>query len=268
MLDIDLVEKLRDDIEVNPTLKDVGFGGFILSGILILLYFHLRDDFLSWFNALGSLALTSLLAILYWRQSEIQKDQQDFQRELERPVLHVDGFRQGSQENSVKIRISNSGNSAARNVQLETIIGFSEKTGDFDEYSSGKNMQPLTLIDIEDVGWTNKTNAHIISGSQREVVESSPLGFKWYDKSVEKSKYNTFSNLHNHLHLDEDEVRVIGNIVYEGPSNTYRTEVFDSLVYIQNDDLLESLVETNPFTMVLKSPFIVDDQKNRKCSRN
>lgn len=228
------------DIELSGLQRDISFGGFVIIWGLVLSYFYLgEDEFLNWFDVLGSIALSALLATLYYRQTTLQEEQQDFQRELEQARLHVDDVKQVDDKiGSLSFNLTNTGRSAAANLKLEITTGFSQTNGDCDYYES--LTIPTPLHQSEEENWLRSSGEYLRAGN-RGIFHptTSSIFFSWRNLTEGSNTNMTWGGLEDQLsELQEGLMRVKGEIVYTGPTGErVETEVFDRVVEIQHRSL-------------------------------
>jgi len=177
-------------------------------------------------------------------QADLQQQQTDFSRALERPRVLVEGYRPSEEEGDHSVRpfellLSNIGRSPASDIRLEVISGFPKDV----PLNSGRTTVPLQRHD-EPSDWVRDWGTYL-EGDERGVRYSvEPLMVSWRSEGDGDGVIETedgekitpakgFGLVHGEIGdlLDDDKIRIRGTLLYDGPDSTeYSERVFDRIV--------------------------------------
>lgn len=211
----------------------------VLVGATIVLYNYFGPIVFEAVGSLGSVFLSLLLVLLYFKQTNLIESQQEFEKRLERPVLHVEGHRPSDESGNhsarpLELLLSNTGRSPARDIELELISGFPEDA----PLKSGKTTVPLQRVDSES-DWNRDWGTYIEHGERNARYTVEPLMVGWFEADEPDDvnpayhrRSKGYGLLWGELNdkLDEERIRLKGAVVYRGPGGSYREEIFDRVV--------------------------------------
>lgn len=223
-------------------------GVIAIGGVLFFVYGRIA---LRAFNTIGGVVVSLLLAFLYFEQSDILRDQQNFRERLERPVIHVEGHRPGTGEGQYSTRplellLSNTGRSSAMDTELELISGFPEGC----PLQSGRTTMPLQRDD-EESDWNRDWSTYLEDGERKVRYTVEPLMVGWYEEGEFPTEGGPsghqlgYGMLFGELtkKLEDNRMRLKGAVIYQGPDEFYREEIFDRVVKLSAYGDLGSAVE-------------------------
>jgi hypothetical protein len=95
-----------------------------------------------------SVIFSGALAVLYWRQADIQENQRKLMEIEQEPTVLVEGYRGGTEDRggieSFEVKLSNLGRNVARDLELKVASGFHEDT----PFLGGVETEPLQEADF------------------------------------------------------------------------------------------------------------------------
>lgn len=228
---------------------------FIVLIVIILSYRIFGDITLAILSSVGSIILSIFLVYIYStqtrlmnNQTEIMNSQQEFQKNLERPIIHVHGYTD-SRDNPVisdtnyfmKVLLTNSGKTSATNISIE-FISVPSKEDRHNEWKMKSSRSPAIRVDFEESGWYTEVNDHLGAGEEK-VEYQTPSIHLFVKKNRKENTWNfsSFSDILDETWLEKERMRLIGEIHYDGPNGHYEQEFFDKIVDITEERLAISL---------------------------